>query len=300
MDHRKFLEFPRTGHARQNAEYETVSRPDYKTILRQRAKDVENLIKGTDEKRHPSFADYRHAISGCMNQWTALCACQPEYKKQNLVLEAYYQRGKLRDYLEETVKYANTAPRSSDTAEKVAIKGYSNYLFVLKHTFENLQARYESYEVLPRQEDRTPIRTFLMQECRANPFYDNWFRLSEKIRQLLEKAKTQPLTDREFAQVFDELDLMEQTLNRQRDELTEYLREKQVSLQSRLEKMRQDCETGQALYQALQELLTPELFERMDPDTLEEEQKTMEQIKEEYRILAGRINETVLTQFPKV
>lgn len=275
------------------------SRCNLRDVLLKRTKEVSRMIKGMDLTTDRSLADYRHTMRSCSIQWKALCAGQPEYKKQNLVLEAYYQRGKLMDYLEEVVKYAYADVRPTDTAEKLAVKGYSNYLFVLKNILEGLKENYEAFESPREQEDKTPIRSFLMSECRSNPFYDNWFALTDRIRELLEKGKRRPLSNQECAPVFGELDMTECTLRRDHEKLTAYLQEKQRAFRNRAAKMKQESESGKALYEALVKVLTPELFERMDPDGLEMEQMDTEQIRAEYRALADRINEIILIQFPR-
>ncbi|MDO4332476.1 MAG: hypothetical protein Q4C58_07270 [Eubacteriales bacterium] len=268
-------------------------------VLLRRKKEVSKMIKGLDAAQEKNMADYRYALRSCSAQWKELRCCQPEYKKQNLVLEAYYQRGKLMDYLEEVVKYAYADVRPADTAEKLAVKGYSNYLFVLKSLFDGLREKYDAFEEPGEQEDKTPIQSFLMNECRSNPFYDEWFALTDRIRELLEKGKIRPLSAQECAPVFGELDVTEYTLRRDHEKLTVYLREKQRAIRNRIVKMKQESERGKALYEALLQVLTPELFDKMDPDTLEAEQMSIEQIRDQYRALADRINETILLRFPR-
>lgn len=270
--------------------------PDQRETLIRCAEETARLVKGTSPLWKSELAEYSSAVADCVALWKNIQALRQRYRKADLTLSAYYQRGKLRDYLEEVVRFAQADIKPTDTPEKLAVKGYNNFLFVVKTTWEELKQKQEAF-IEEKTEDVAPIRSFLMTQCRGNPFYDNWFDLRDRI--LSAKKKDGGLSRREYGILVEELEMTEHTLLRQKEELTAFLRERQSAMQTQAGRMETEAQKGESLYTALEALLTQELFQKMDPEGDTVGQMDMTEIKAEYRALAGKIQEDILDKFER-
>lgn len=295
MSESKFWNYIDIARGRAEFSYMDTEQPDQRKKLFDQAKEVSRLVKGLDGKGCWK-GDYGAAVAGCVNTWKAMSDHRNRYQRADLILSSYYRQGKLLDSLEEMVYFAQADIKPTDTAEKLAVKGYNNFLFGIRSIWENAKEAYGSFPQT-QKEDQAPIRNFLMTECRDNPFYDNWFQLYERL--LVLQKKEGPLTRRECAGCFEELELTEYSMKQQRSALIQYLLEKKKTLLARAQRLATEAQKGEALYAALDALLTPELFERMDPDTPEMEQCSMEEIKQMYRELAATIKTTILDIYPR-
>lgn len=263
-----------------------------RNALLKRGGAVQGMFEG--RSKHGWLQEYRAALHSCMDTAGRIEQIRPEYRKQSIVLENYYQRDKLLDYLEQLTAFSRAEPRPADTGEKLAVKGYSNFLFVIKCTLQGMEDKMAEFEMKPEEEPLI-ARIFLRQESSGEPLLEQWQQLHQKIAQTL-KNPSAPY--REYAQRLQELDEIEVSLQRSHKNAAVFLREKERVLLQREDRMEEEIRIAKALHHALSQLLTPDLFDRFDPDACDEWNMDVAQTKEAYRELACQIEE-ILVQFPR-
>lgn len=260
--------------------------------LLKRGSELLAMFEGNS--RHGWLQEYRNALADCISNYRQIEKLRPEYKKQNIVLESYFQRSKLMDYMEQMISFAQAEPRPADTAEKLAVKGYSNYLFVIKCTMKDMEEALNCY--VPTESDaELTARTFLKLESAGQPLLEEWQLLRGRINQVF---KTSPTNKREYTQRMQELDEIEVAFRRSHGAVTAFLRDKQAAMLERMERMEAEIRLGEELCLMLRQLFTEALFERFDPDATEDWDQDIQQIKQGHRELAEQM-QLVLDRFPR-
>lgn len=275
----------------QNGQKEAGSANLRKALLK-RGGAVQGMFEGLSRKGW--LQDYNTALHSCIDAADRIAQIRPEYKKQSIVLENYYQRDKLLDYLEQLVAFSCAEFRPADTGEKLAVKGYSNYLFVIRCTFQNMEEKIAGFEMPPAEEPMT-ARAFLRQESAGEPLLVQWQQLHQKIAQTLNKPA---VPHKEYVQRLQELDEIEVSLQCSCKNAAAFLTEKAQVLLQRKDRMEEEIRTAKALYLALSQLLNEDLFKRFDPDAGDEWSLDVAQTKQIYRELAQQIQQ-ILEQFPR-
>lgn len=263
-----------------------------RSALRKRGVAIQELFETDSEKSW--LSEYQQARDACIEAYIAVERLRPEYRQKSVVQELYFQRDKLRDYLEQLVAFAEAECRPTDTAEKLAVKGYSNYLFVIKCTMESLKNHYEGASAETPAEECS-VRSFLRKESTGQPVLEHW----QQNRKQLAAIMKAPQVDRKAcANVMAELDMLELTFKKEIDNIVEFLRNKAVALQNRHAVMLSGIRQSEALYRDLTGLLTEAVYLHFDPDASAIETWTVEQVKTQYRKLASIVRQ-LLQAYPR-
>lgn len=263
-----------------------------RNALSKRGGAIQGKFEG--ESRQVWLQDYNASLHSCIAAADQIEQLRPEYKKQSIILESYYQRDKLLDYLEQLTVFSQAEPRPADTGEKLAVKGYSNYLFVIRCTLRAMEDNLAEHKMqLPKES--LSARMFLKQESTGEPVLEQWQKLFQKIAQTL---KSPSVVYKEYAVLLQELDELEVSFQRSYKAAAAFLAEKEQVLVQRRVKMEEEIRIANALHNALSQLFTEELFERFDPDIDDEWSLDVAQTKQAYRELAQRIQQ-ILEEFPR-
>lgn len=295
MDRMRFLWDSLMGEPQERFSEETISGQEVSQLreaLRKRASELLFMFEGSS--KHGWLQEYRSALNGCISDYRRIVVLRVTYKKQSVVLESYYQRNKLRDYMEQMVAFAQAEPRPTDTAEKLAVKGYSNYLFVIKCTMKDME---ENLKTFAPAEDDTEItaRTFLRLESAGQPLLEQWQSLRKRINHVFQ---TSPTDRREYTRLMQDLDEIEVAFRHDCAAVTAFLKDKQAAMPPRLEKMEAEIQTGEELESMLTQLFTDALFEAYDPDATDDWDQDIQQVKEGHRELAEQM-QLILDRFPR-
>lgn len=295
MDRMKFLWDSLMGESQERSSVETVSGQEVyrlRDALKKRAGELLFMFEGNS--RHAWLQDYRSVLNSCVSDYRRIEAIRAAYKKQSIVLESYYQRNKLRDYMEQMVAFAQAEPRPADTAEKLAVKGYSNYLFVIKCTMKDMEESLKTFAVSENDAEVT-ARTFLRLESAGQPLLEQWQSLRKRINHAFQ---TSPTDRREYTQLMQILDEIEVAFRHECAAVTAFLKDKQAAIPPRLEKMEAEIRAGEELGSMLTQLFTDSLFEQFDPDAVDDWDQDIWQVKEGHRALAEQM-QLILDRFPR-
>lgn len=238
--------------------------------------------------------------------WCDFMESREKYIKADIILRAYYPKGKIRDYLE-NIKMFPTKRAEEESAEKIAFQFYNNYVYYLKFDMEELKKEYEEVtekDGAAEKKNRTAkmkkAAWFLKNECCETKNIEDIYRLLEEVKLFLEEQEGKEfLTE---AEKEDYVKIMERykdcMMGLEKVNVEAVLAEKKA-LADRNRRMQSETEKADMLYKALTELLTEEWFAALNPDREEMtgEHISGECLAENYLAAKKEIEEKILNKF---
>ena len=240
------------------------------------------LLEGTVSEGW--ISDYSVAVKKCVDEFSALNGCLKDYKKESIVIAACSGPNRMFDYFGNLIDFYNRID-ATQSAERIAVKGYSNYLFVVKCLMKELTEEYEAYETDEAALEFT-ARSFLREECLDQPLLKSWQDFRTRVKPAVLGISA---GNNELAALLQESEQFEFSLKSNKGVLCEYMTAKASAYALRRQKMEKDISKGNALYRDLCSLLTDELFDSFDPDSQDEFTKDLEQVKGEYKALTDEL-----------
>ena len=258
-----------------------------RVVLSRKCSRLTMLLEG--ELKESWIEDYSTAISECVDAFSIVDKSISQYKKESIVIAACLGKNKLFDYFRNVIDFYNNNINPTQSAEKIAVKGYSNYLFVIRCLMRDLIEEYEAFEMVEGDFDITH-RKFLKEECSDNEILNYWQAFRERAKSALVNESTETV---EIANLIQESEQFEVLLKKDKDILCTYMAEKKEAYLERKLKIEKDITDGKELYKELNCLLTEDLFEGFNPDSQDEFSKDFEQVKDEYRMLTDEFSRII-------
>lgn len=216
--------------------------------------------------------------------WSSLGPLREEHDAADVVLSAFYQQGKIKDYLDKLQAFAERIPQMS-SAEAARNQGYYNYLFFIRQFLEDMERKYaaergqlsegQTHQLQAGEEEWQAARpnveavlAFIRQECASVAAVRDLPKVREALRRLdgslvRGRIKT-PDMRRDIATVSKSMELLELAM------VTEDTSELQAVRDRLLERkaaMEENIGKAKKLYGVLTSTLTPEWFDAFDPES---------------------------------
>lgn len=202
--------------------------------------------------------------------WRELSSIRAEKERSDIVLSAYLQQGKIRDYIEKVDCFTQRIDAIDDT-DKMRLMCYSNYLYYLQHFIEDLKeklAKKENESVTSLQDkDADTVAWFIHDECRSVSCLRDIPKAHEALKRLLGNLDPgKPWTAKQLqdkATVTLCMDLL--SIDASEEDIAELLRIKE-NITERIDSMRKNIDCSKVLYEALTGCFTDEWFSHVNPE----------------------------------
>lgn len=237
-------------------------------------------IDEQNEIINPQIGKLNFALKECFIAWKSKKQMADRYDEAILVLQAYYNETKIRDFLEKMREVIDEAENTDDLK-----RGYNSYLVFAKNDFESLCKKREyqsdaskSYEIKSSLKN---ICWFIDNECRSITLLKNLFELTKKTGNLGnsmnghidEKKYTLSYSENIlYSSVTTDWEVLQRTLKTESseaksiiDEAVEELSKLKAGFVEQQKNLKSEIDKANALYQALKDNLTDELFNAFDP-----------------------------------
>lgn len=206
-------------------------------------------------------AAYDEAFFECYEQYRSQMALMPAGRRANQLLDAYYQRDKIRDMLQGFIEHVNDI-EPEDDAQLTARVGYNNHVRFLKLQLDEMLTQYDHYVGNAYADDPDPdaVRSRVCEFIRIECQMISCLRDLPKAWELIGREDVFRSKEKQ-SQIFAIYDLFNvrgdhigeiQTLRKRLDEVTA--------------KYRRTIEKADALRKELQDILTDEWFAALDPN----------------------------------
>lgn len=213
------------------------------------------------EKRPGPNAAYDEAFFECYKKYCGRMALMSAERRANGLLDAYYQRNKIRDSLRRFIEHINDI-EPEDDPQLMARVGYNNHISYLKMQLDEALAQYDNYVGAAYADDQTPdavsrrVCEFIRIECQMISCLCQL----PKARELMEKPDVYQNKEKnsELSTIYDLFAVRShhmdeiQALSARLDEVTE--------------KYKQAIRRADVLRQNLRDVLTDEWFAALNPE----------------------------------
>ncbi len=239
--------------------------------------------------------------------WCDFMESKEKYKKADIILSAYYPKGRIRDYLENITMFP-TKRAEGESAERIAFQFYNNYVYYLKLDMEELKKNYEATAEKCRaaeKRNRTTKRKekaawFLKNECCETKNIEDIYRLLKEGGLFLEGQEGKDsLTEVEKEDLIEIMRRYEDCMKGLENVNTEAVLAEKEALAGRNRRMQSETEKAGRLYESLTELLTEKWFAALNPESEETtgEYISGECLAENYLAAKEELKEKILNKF---
>ena len=268
------------------------------TISRNKIRSAEQTI--LDFYTLQSETPLSEKIRGCYLAKMAVQNRQEAGQKAKVVLDGFYQSGKILDLLNQFSAFAQQVEQSS-SLEIARMKGYCNYLFFAEDQVKKLLGAYTPFSS-PTLPDAAPIdprsvADFLARECGS--FYS-----VRRLQNLKEIAETLQQKEKFFVTDYDDYVMLLERLpkiDHWTEEELQSLEELQDALEQQLAAIEGNIQKANEIYRLLQELLPQSWFDSMNYELEDCPIANMEmaELKAYYDERLHDVREKLLNQYEK-
>ena len=216
--------------------------------------------------------DFGQVLKRAFEEWREIPALTRQSEAADIVLSAFYQQGKISDYLEKLEAFADRIP-SMSSQETVRNQGYYNYLFFLRQFVEDMKPKYEAAreaaeKAEPAETAPANVLRFISSECASVAALKDLPKAREAVRRLkdslvLGKARTS-LNIQDLAFVSESMEFLEMAV---RSGDTRELEDAEENLMQRKRALKENIDKGSGLYDIITAEMTEEWFEAFNPES---------------------------------
>lgn len=202
--------------------------------------------------------------------WRAIPHIRAENEMADIILSAYLQQRKIRDYIGKMSVFIERIG-SMDNPDKVRFMAYNNYLFFLQRFIWDMNEKVTNAEMesIPpiQDEDADTVAWFIRDECRSVSYIRDVPKAYNAIKRIKENLKigipmsAQQLQDKKTATLCVDI-LLQNVPN---EDVAEMQRIKGM-LNEQIISMRKNVDNAKILYEAINTCFTDEWFNQVDPE----------------------------------
>lgn len=216
--------------------------------------------------------DFGQVLKRAFEEWREIPALTRESEAADIVLSAFYQQGKISDYLEKLEAFTDRIS-SMSSQETARNQGYYNYLFFLRQFVEDMKPKYKAAREAAKKAElieTTPanVLRFISSECACVAALKDLPKAREAVRRLedslvLGKARTS-LNIKDLAFISESMEFLEMAV---RTGDTRELEGVEENLIQRKRALKENIDKGSRLYDIITAEMTEEWFEAFNPES---------------------------------
>ena len=232
--------------------------------------DLDNVVRMKEKIKKILSFDKQEAQSRSLRasfeSWRTLQSLKEESEAAEVVLSAYYQQGKIRDFLSKIQVFTDRIESLSsvDTAREM---GYNNYIFFLRDQISEMKEKYQrkqsEFSGEPIQNSVDNVLWFIRTECftvasvkELPGAYETASRLLETMQCGREKTRQDR---KDIAAISSAIELFENGDKSELEMISNGFKQRAKAIQASINE-------GTALYEALVSVMTEEWFDAFDPE----------------------------------
>ena len=232
--------------------------------------DIDNVVRMKEKIKKILSFDKQEAQSRSLRasfeSWRTLQSLKEESEAAEVVLSAYYQQGKIRDFLSKIQVFTDRIESLSsvNTAREM---GYNNYIFFLRDQISEMKEKYQrkqsEFSGEPIQNSVDNVLWFIRTECftvasvkELPGAYETASRLLETMQCGREKTRQDR---KDIAAISSAIELFENGDKSELEMISNGFKQREKAIQASINE-------GTALYEALVSVMTEEWFDAFDPE----------------------------------